>query len=75
MSTNLESEVRALLQARKGDWKSIAEQSGTSYSWVSKFMNGHIPNPGFRTLSDLHAYLSCENASHGRRRPEPARAE
>lgn len=35
----------------------MAKESGVSYSWISKFMNGHIDNPGFTTLKELHAYL------------------
>ncbi|HNU11737.1 MAG TPA: hypothetical protein PKJ45_10325 [Rubrivivax sp.] len=58
MSEALDIEVRELLIKRRGDWKLIADQSGISYSWISKFVNGHIPNPGFTTLRDLFRYLS-----------------
>ena len=37
----------------------MAKESGVSYSWISKFMNGHIDNPGFTTLKELHAYLTA----------------
>lgn len=57
MSTALDTEVLHALEKRRGDWKRIADESGVSYSWISKFANGHIPNPGFKTLSDLRAYL------------------
>jgi transcriptional regulator with XRE-family HTH domain len=63
MSTALDIEVRAALEARRGDWKRIAEDSGVSYSWISKFVNGHIPNPGFATLRDLHARLAAVQAA------------
>lgn len=53
----LDAEVKALLEERRGDWPRIAEQAGVSYSWLSKFVNGHIPNPGFATLKRLHAVL------------------
>ncbi len=53
----LDIEGRELLEKRRGDWKQIAEESKVSYSWISKFVNGHIPNPGFATLRDLHKYL------------------
>ncbi len=62
MSATLDTEVRAALEARRGDWKRIAEDSGVSYSWISKFVNGHIPNPGFATLRDLHARLNGSSA-------------
>lgn len=58
MSTNLDTEVRALLEARRGDWVEIAEKSAVSYSWISKFVNNRIPNPGYATLTNLKTYLS-----------------
>ena len=57
MTKPLDIEVRDLLIARKGDWRSVAAQSGVSYSWISKFVNEHIDNPGFATLTALHTYL------------------
>lgn len=58
MSTSLDTDVRAALEQRKGDWQTVAKESGVSYSWISKFMNGHIDNPGFTTLKELHSYLT-----------------
>ena len=58
MSTNLDEMVLQLLKDRKGDWLAVAERSGVSYSWLSKFVNGHIPNPGFATLTKLHQSLT-----------------
>ena len=57
MSKPLDIEVRDLLMARKGDWQSVAERSGVSYSWLSKFVNGHISNPGYRKLIRLQEHL------------------
>jgi transcriptional regulator with XRE-family HTH domain len=54
----LDQRVRDALVARKGDWLRIAEQSGVSHSWLSKFVNGHIDNPGFATLTRLDEYLT-----------------
>ena len=45
------------LEARRGQWQDIAKESGVSYSWLSKFANGHIPNPGYATLCKLHVAL------------------
>ncbi|MEV9328332.1 hypothetical protein AB0156_28000, partial [Klebsiella pneumoniae] len=61
--------VRQALQKRRGDWKRIADESGVSYSWISKFVNEHIPNPGFATLTDLHRYLTADRPT-----AEPAKA-
>ena len=63
MTHQLDSEVRALLDARRGDWKAIADGSGVSYSWLSKFFNEHIDNPGYGTLTKLHAYLTKDRVS------------
>lgn len=72
MSTSLDTDVRAALESRKGDWQAVAAGSGVSYSWISKFMNGHIDNPGFGTLKALHAFLAPpEPISH---QPAPAEA-
>lgn len=58
MSTqNIESDLRARLNARRGDWAAVAKESGVSYSWISKFVNGHIPNPGLRTLERIDVSL------------------
>jgi transcriptional regulator with XRE-family HTH domain len=57
MEIILDEQVRAALMARKGDWARIAEQADVSHSWLSKFVNGHIENPGFATLKRLHQYL------------------
>lgn len=56
-TNTLDVEVRDLLGARKGEWQSVASKAGISYSWLSKFFNGHIDNPGYQTLRTLHAVL------------------
>lgn len=68
MDTSLDTAVHALLELRKGDWQAVAEGSGVSYSWLSKFANGHIDNPGYGTLKKLHAYLAPAT-------PTPSQAE
>ena len=57
MHAPLDHHVRNLLVARKGDWQAVAEGSGVSYSWLSKFSNGHIDNPGYQTLVKLRTFL------------------
>lgn len=61
MSTDLDTQVRDLLQQRRGDWPAIATASDVSYSWLSKFVRGHIRNPGIDTLRKLHRVL-CPDA-------------
>lgn len=58
MSTSLDEDVKAGLAATRGDWQTVAKESGVSHSWISKFFNGHIENPGHETLKSLSAYLS-----------------
>lgn len=53
MSISLDTDVRAALESRRGEWRQIAEQSTVSYSWISQFVRGRIPNPGFQTLRGL----------------------
>lgn len=58
MNTNLDQEVLAALEVRRGDWLTVSKVSGVSYSWLSKFANGNIRNPGFETLKKLSEALS-----------------
>ncbi len=58
MKPSLDVDVRRLLEASRGSWLSIAAKAGVSYSWISKFVNGRIPNPGYATLCRLLELLS-----------------
>lgn len=61
--SDLDQLVLGLLRARYGDWKRIADESGVvSYSWISKFANGHIPNAGVSTLKTLRDWLLAHPA-------------
>lgn len=70
MSISLDTDVRAALEARRGEWRLIAEQANVSHSWISQFVRGKIPNPGFETLRGLA--LSLGVADHPA--PEAQRA-
>lgn len=53
----------------------VAEKAKVSYSWLSKFFNGHIDNPGYATLTRLHACLTegaAETTSRGLGTEPPA---
>jgi transcriptional regulator with XRE-family HTH domain len=63
MNKDLDEIVLELLAARKGDWQALADAADVSHSWLSKFFNGHIPNPGFATLKRLHEQL-VKDATH-----------
>lgn len=57
MNTPLDQEIRNRLLARRGEWPVIAASSSVSHSWISKFVRGQIPNPGYTTLTRLGACL------------------
>lgn len=57
MSKNLDESVRSGLVSRKGDWLTIATAAGVSHSWISKFVNGHIKNPGYLKLLRLQEHM------------------
>ena len=57
MQQNLIEKVRGLLGKHRGNWLEIAKESGVSHSWISKFIGGHIRNPGYETLYKLQGYL------------------
>ena len=65
MSAKFDTLIRTRLEASRGDWPALAERAGVSHSWLSKFANGHIRNPGLRTLERLDVAL-------GRNRRKPA---
>lgn len=58
MTQDLDQSVLAALNARRGEWPRVAIAAQVSYSWLSKFANGHIDNPGYRTLKRLETALA-----------------
>lgn len=80
MQTKLDIAIRKQLAVRKGDWNEIAQRAGVSHSWMSKFVNGHIKNPGIRTLEKLGSALKPNRARKSRAvqeltLPTPTKAE
>lgn len=63
MSTDLDVEIRANLESRRGDWPKIAQTAQVSHSWISQFVRGKIPNPGYETLKRLNSALSDKPAA------------
>lgn len=63
MPANLDTQVRTLLEQRRGDWLTLAKAAEVSHSWISKFVNGRIPNPGYATLVRLHECLTSKRAT------------
>lgn len=75
MSTTFDIDVRAALERRRGDWKRIAKDSGVSYSWLSKFANHKIANPGFDTLKAVHAVTTAAASPAAEQLDDLAQAE
>ena len=59
MDTELDTRLRAELDRRRGDWPRISKDADVSHSWVSQFVRGKIPNPGYATLKRIQAALSA----------------
>jgi transcriptional regulator with XRE-family HTH domain len=59
----LDVEVRELLESRRGQWQQIADGAKVSHSWISQFVRGKIPNPGFATLTSLRDYLAADESA------------
>jgi transcriptional regulator with XRE-family HTH domain len=57
MTSPLDTEVRELLDSRRGTWQQVAEDCGVSVSWISKFVRSEIVNPRYHTLVKLREYL------------------
>lgn len=63
MSKNFDTAIKSQLELRRGEWLDVAKQAGVSHSWISKFVNGHIPNPGYGTLVKLSDVLNQPSAT------------
>jgi hypothetical protein len=62
---SLISTVRIELQERKGEWPRIASETSNSYSWMCKFAQGKMTNPGVNRLEAIEKYLR----EHPRKEP------
>lgn len=56
---DLDQVVRELLERHRGSWPQISEKAEVSHSWLSKFVNGHIPNPGIETLKKIRDHFKA----------------
>jgi hypothetical protein len=57
MQNDFDAKVRAGLDACRGEWQGVATAAGVSHSWLSQFVRGLIPNPGYETLKKVWAAL------------------
>ena len=49
--------IRDRLNACKGTWPKVCEETGLDYSWLTKFAQGKIPNPGYAKISTLKGHF------------------
>lgn len=52
------AKTREMLAKCRGRWPEVAERSGVSHPWISKFMRGKIPNSGVKTLHAVDSVTS-----------------
>ena len=45
--------IRRQLDALKGRWPEVCDRADVSYSWLCKFAQGRIPDPGVQRLVRL----------------------
>jgi transcriptional regulator with XRE-family HTH domain len=55
---DLDQSARDLLLARRGDWPRIAQATGISYGWITKFAQNVGGDPSYKRLRQLHDYLA-----------------
>lgn len=56
--------VLARLDARKGEWNEIAQESGVPYGTVKNIANRVIKNPSVEALGALDQLLTKRNGKH-----------
>ena len=52
------TKIKDYLEAHRGSWPQIAADAGVSYSWLTKLVQGQIPNPGIRDVQKVLDYIS-----------------
>lgn len=59
--------IKDRLESSKGTWPSVCEQTGLDYSWLTKFAQGKIPNPGYAKVSALADHFGLTGAGKNRK--------
>ena len=54
------NQIRQNLEAARGSWPKIANETGISYWTLSKLVRGVIVNPHFNTIERLHLWFEHE---------------
>lgn len=57
MNDSIHEQVIEQLQAAKGQWTRVAEESGVPRRTIEKIARREIPNPGVKTVEQLARYF------------------
>jgi predicted transcriptional regulator len=57
MDESMYDAVLRMLEARKGEWRVISDESGVPYSTLCKVAQGWIENPSVHSVQRLYDYL------------------
>ena len=52
------TEIRAQLDARRGEWPAICRATGLNYHWLTKFAQGRIADPSSTKITRLSGHLA-----------------
>jgi hypothetical protein len=61
MSESMHERVVARLQALKGKWPKVAQESGVRYRTLRKIADGTVKDPRSSNLETLDRYLETHN--------------
>lgn len=61
MSESMHERVVARLQALKGQWPTVAQESGVPYRTLRKIADGTVKDPRASSLETLDRYLENHN--------------
>lgn len=68
MNTSIHQYVLEQLQAYKGQWRIVAEESGLSRRTIEKIARREIPDPGVSKIETLAAYFVAREKRDATRR-------
>lgn len=57
MFSDVMKELMEFVNEERGCWKEMMLECDVSESWLRKFSNGEIPNPGVITLDKIYQYM------------------
>jgi hypothetical protein len=64
MENSLHERVIAQLEARRGEWRRVADGSKVPYSTIRKIASRYTKNPGVQNLEKLDSFFDEESGTH-----------